>query len=83
MDILNLTNILLGVRNLFHDTNQEAIIWNKNYKESNIKQGFGVQIWNDGAKFTGYFFNNKANGMGRFKHIDGDDYAGILFSRII
>lgn len=43
---------------------------------SNIKQGFGVQIWKDGAKFAGYFLNNKANGLGRFNHIDGDDYAG-------
>jgi hypothetical protein len=49
---------------------------NQNYDKSNIKQGFGVQIWKDGAKFIGYFSNNKANGLGRFKHIDGDDYAG-------
>lgn len=66
------------MRNLFVDTNQEAIILNQNYNKSNIKQGFGIQIWKDGAKFTGYFVNNKANGMGRFKHIDGDDYAGIF-----
>lgn len=52
---------------------------NKNYKETNIKQGFGTQKWNDGAEFKGYFFNNKANGFGRFKHIDGDDYAGNFF----
>jgi hypothetical protein len=35
-------------------------------------------VWNDGAKFTGYFINNNANGIGRFKHIDGDDYSGKL-----
>jgi len=64
------------VRNLFADSNQEAIILNQNYLKSNIKQGFGVQIWKDGAKFTGYFLNNKANGLGRFSHTDGDDYSG-------
>jgi len=58
------------------DTNQEAIILNQNYNQSNIKQGFGVQVWKDGAKFAGYFLNNKANGPGRFNHIEGDDYAG-------
>ena len=56
---------------------------NEKYKETQVKQGFGVQIWKDGAKFTGFFINNKANGMGRFKHIDGDDYAGIYFFLII
>ena len=64
------------MRNLFVDMTQEAVILNQNYDTSNIKQGFGVQVWKDGAKFTGYFIHNKANGLGRFKHTDGDDYAG-------
>jgi hypothetical protein len=47
--------------------------------ETKVKHGFGIQIWKDGAKFTGYFIDNKANGWGRFNHIDGDDYAGNIF----
>ena len=65
---------------MFNESNtQEAIILNKKYKETKVKHGFGVQIWKDGAKFTGYFIDNKANGWGRFNHIDGDDYAGNIF----
>lgn len=80
---MKLISFKLEVRNLFVDANQEAVILNQNYINSNIKHGFGVQIWKDGAKFAGYFLNNKANGLGRFKHIDGDDYAGkINFDRI-
>ena len=62
-------------KNMFPD-------FNKKYKETKVKHGFGIQIWKDGAKFTGFFIDNKANGWGRFNHIDGDDYAGkekILF----
>jgi len=40
------------------------------------KEGFGKQIWKDGANYQGFFKNNQANGYGSFKHSDGDDYCG-------
>lgn len=44
--------------------------------ESNVKEGFGVQIWSNGTKYTGYFHNNKANGLGIFLHSEGSKYLG-------
>jgi len=44
-------------------------------KEGN-RCGRGICIWTDGAKFTGYWKNNKANGRGRLIHKDGDVYEG-------
>ncbi len=40
------------------------------------KEGFGKQIWRDGAIYNGYFQNNQAIGYGMFKHSDGDNYRG-------
>ena len=31
-----------------------------------IKDGFGIQRWQDGSKFVGYFKNCKSHGLGRF-----------------
>lgn len=44
--------------------------------ERGIKQGFGIQIWNDGAKYRGNWLNNMANGTGVFWHPEGDKYEG-------
>jgi hypothetical protein len=41
-----------------------------------IRHGKGAQIWDDGAKYEGYWKNNKACGNGTFYHIDGDIYQG-------
>lgn len=62
---------------------QNFTILNKNYYENKKKEGFGIQIWKDGAKFVGYFIDNKAYGNGRFSHIEGDDYSGKLNLLII
>lgn len=40
------------------------------------REGFGVQIWPDGARYEGQWHNNKANGKGKFIHVDGDVYDG-------
>ena len=40
------------------------------------KNGFGIQKWNDGSKFTGIFVNDQAMGWGIFIHDDGDVYKG-------
>ena len=41
----------------------------------NQKEGFGINKWNDVAKYIGYYRNNKAEGYGKF--IAGNDlYQG-------
>jgi hypothetical protein len=40
--------------------------------------GYGTQIWPDGAKYEGYWKNNKAHGRGKFWHVDGDIFEGRL-----
>lgn len=47
--------------------------------EWNLKRerhGKGLQMWNDGSKYEGYWKNDKANGRGRLIHGDGDVYEG-------
>ena len=41
-----------------------------------IREGEGVQIWADGAKYEGFWKKNRANGEGIFFHADGDIYSG-------
>ena len=42
------------------------------------KNGFGIQRWKDGSKFSGIFVNNQACGWGIFIHEDGDTYNDFL-----
>lgn len=44
-------------------------------KYNNEKEGFGIQLWSGGGKYSGYFKNNKAEGYGLFIS-DGDVYLG-------
>ena len=41
-----------------------------------VKHGRGIQLWEEGSKYTGYFTDNKANIKGRLLHNDGDIYEG-------
>lgn len=43
---------------------------------TNIRQGRGTLIWQDGSCFEGHFKNNKAKGKGRMIHANGDVYEG-------
>ena len=47
--------------------------WDKN---NNLRHGRGIQIWSDGAKFSGCWKNGKACGKGKLIHSDGDIYEG-------
>ena len=47
--------------------------WNDN---TNTKEGYGLQVWPDGSKFEGFWFDDKAKGYGRFILADGDVYQG-------
>ena len=44
--------------------------------DKNLKHGRGIQIWPDGAKYIGYWQNDKACGKGKLYHSDGDIYEG-------
>jgi len=43
------------------------------------RQGPGIQVWPDGARYEGEWRDNKANGKGKFWHADGDIYDGEWF----
>ena len=45
--------------------------------ETNMRHGRGIQIWQDGSIYEGYWVHDKANGRGRLIHGDGDIYEGM------
>jgi hypothetical protein len=45
-------------------------------KDNSQKDGYGIQIWPDGAKYSGYWTQDKTNGFGRYEHLNGDIYSG-------
>ena len=45
-------------------------------KDKNIRHGRGIQIWEDGSKYIGYWKEDKACGKGKLYHPDGDIYDG-------
>ena len=49
------------------------------FNEKKQREGKGIQIWNDGSKYEGYWKNDKANGWGRLIHSYGDVYEGEWF----
>ena len=40
------------------------------------RHGFGVYMWNDGSKYTGYWSDNSACGFGKLEHANGEVYEG-------
>jgi len=54
----------------------KAVYYGEFNTEKNIKEGRGILIWPNGAKYTGYFQNNMQNIKGKMYHIDGDIYEG-------
>ena len=45
-------------------------------KNTHIRDGRGIQIWAEGSRYDGNWKDNKAFGMGRLIHADGDIYEG-------
>lgn len=43
---------------------------------SQMKHGYGVQTWLDGAKYEGEWRYGKADGKGTFYHANGDVFDG-------
>lgn len=52
-------------------------VYQGQWSREGLRQGRGIQIWPDGAKFEGYWKNDMANGRGRLIHADGDVYEGM------
>ena len=46
------------------------------WNESGERHGRGTQIWPDGARYDGYFLNDRQMGFGRIITSDGDVYIG-------
>lgn len=40
------------------------------------RHGFGVYLWEDGSKYTGYWSDNSACGFGKLEHANGEIYEG-------
>jgi len=45
-------------------------------RDEKTREGYGIQEWPDGARYVGFWKNNKANGKGVFVHSEGDVYEG-------
>ena len=43
---------------------------------SNVRTGWGQQVWPDGGRYEGEWQSNRAHGKGKFWHSDGDIYEG-------
>ena len=56
-------------------TFRSGIVYDGEWK-GDCREGYGVQIWPDGARYEGNWKDNKANGKGKFIHVDGDIYEG-------
>ena len=54
----------------------KAIYYGEWNKGTNKKHGRGIQVWNDGSKYEGYWKDDKANVYGKLYHADGDIYEG-------
>jgi hypothetical protein len=55
---------------------ENGAIYIGEWNQKGERHGKGVQIWNDGSKYEGYWRRDKANGKGRLIHADGDMYEG-------
>lgn len=55
---------------------KNELLYSKNNIKDNSTNGFGIQIWQDSAKYVGMYNNDMANGFGIFYHVDGDIYKG-------
>ena len=43
---------------------------------TDVREGRGMTVWEDGSLYEGYWKNNKGNFFGRLIHKDGDIYQG-------
>lgn len=41
-----------------------------------FRDGYGIQVWQNGASYEGQWVNNMAHGKGKFLYVNGDVYKG-------
>jgi hypothetical protein len=58
---------------------QDGSIYYGYFSKSWEREGYGVLIFPDGAKYQGFFKNNKMHGRGRLVGIEGDYYEGNIY----
>jgi hypothetical protein len=51
-------------------------IYQGQWTREGLREGRGIQVWQDGSKYEGYWKNDQANGYGRLIHADGDCFYG-------
>jgi hypothetical protein len=56
--------------------NNNAIYFGEWDFATNKKHGRGIQLWNEGSKYYGYWIKDKASIKGKLIHFDGDIYDG-------
>ncbi len=66
----------LELRKIVTDSkeNTYAGYWNV---KNNTKEGYGQELYANGAKYEGFWLNNEYEGKGRLVHENGDFYAGM------
>lgn len=53
-----------------------SVFYGEWMKGTKNRHGRGIQLWEDGTRYEGYFQFNKANLKGKLIHSDGDVYEG-------
>ena len=68
--------VILKINGPIKDSNNHSIYFGEWDFSKNVKHGRGVQYFEEGAKYIGYFTQNRANIKGKLIHSDGDIYEG-------
>lgn len=55
---------------------ENGAIYQGEWKDCNIKEGFGIIHWIDGSSYAGHWEKDKSNGYGVLRHNNGDVYEG-------
>ena len=69
-------DVIVEMRNPQESKENQVIYYGEWDKNKNVRHGRGIQIWPDGARYSGYWINDKACGKGKLVHSDGDIYMG-------
>ena len=56
--------------------NNNTIYYGEWDSSNNMRHGRGIQLWNEGSKYYGYWIKDKASIKGKLIHNDGDIYEG-------
>ena len=69
-------NIKVEINGPTQFENNNAIYYGEWDYSNNMRHGRGIQLWNEGSKYYGYWVKDKASIKGKLMHSDGDIYEG-------